>query len=217
MGIMSRLKRMPHLIHYCASKTLKGETDDLVYFAYMRLNKVDLSLVKQHEINIPIERANWSSSTGGPSLERVFNEFRIMPNDAIIDIGCGKGGAIITLAKYPFEKIAGVELSPILLKIAQDNFKKLEIFNIYLHCCDASDFLELDEYNYIYMANPFPCSVMKEVVSNISDSLVRTPRRMTIIYKYPVCHSQIIESSLFKHIAVFGPYNHRFFIYEHDV
>ncbi len=41
------------------------------------------------------------------SLQRVVKRLPITSNDAILDVGCGKGGAFVTFSKYPFWKLGG--------------------------------------------------------------------------------------------------------------
>jgi 16S rRNA G966 N2-methylase RsmD len=191
-----------------------GELMDLLWLIRLSLRDVDLSLVTPEGMGLSEERSYGQSCSGGPYLERILNKIHITSNDSIIDLGSGKGGAIITLSRFPFKRIAGVEISSEMVKVAQQNFEKLEIENITLFCCDAGKFSELDKYNYIYMSNPFPSRVMEEVMTNIAESLFRNPREMTIIYKIPTCHDIIMKSSLFKHNISFKHGKHSFFIYK---
>ena len=44
-----------------------------------------------------------------------------------VDLGCGKGRAMIVASEFPFRSITGVELSPRLAKIASRNMAKVEL------------------------------------------------------------------------------------------
>lgn len=167
------------------------------------IHNIDLRDVEAENLGLTRERSMNAENSGGPTLKSILNALKITPDDAIIDLGSGKGGVLITLAEYPFKKIAGLDISPVVLKVAQDNLAKLGIANVTLHCGDAGDFSNLDEFNYIYMFNPFPCKVMEEVMVNVSKSLIRSPRDMTILYKNPICHETIIKDSLFKYMIAF--------------
>jgi SAM-dependent methyltransferase len=198
------INRVCHLLCIGGTSILNGNYKDIIYYIDTKVHKIDLSPVSLEELKLPLERANGSSSSGGASLEHVLDPLKITSHDAIVDLGCGKGGAIITLAKYPFRLIAGVEISSDLVKIAQNNFLKLKISDVVLHCCDAGKFVELDEFNYIYMNNPFPCDVVEEVMINVSNSLMRNPRDLTMIYRWPICRKEVMESSLFEEIDDFS-------------
>src|ERR1700692_2548155 len=45
-----------------------------------------------------------------------------------VDLGCGKGRAMIVASEFPFRSISGVELSPSLAKIARQNMDRVERF-----------------------------------------------------------------------------------------
>jgi SAM-dependent methyltransferase len=159
--------------------------------------QIDLKNVCVDELKLPVERSYDYADSGGAALERLLNHLEITPQDSIIDFGCGKGGALITLAKYPFSKITGVELSAKLVAIARKNLGKLRLDNVTIELADATEFADLDGYNYFYFFNPFPCRVMKTVIGNISQSLSRKPRKVTIIYLNPECHDVVVADSPF--------------------
>ena len=50
---------------------------------------------------------------------------RITHDDAIIDIGCGKGKMIYFFSKFPFGRIDGLEYSRDVADIAEKNIRKL--------------------------------------------------------------------------------------------
>jgi len=118
--------------------------------------------------------------------------------DAVLDIGCGKGGAMITLAQFAFERVDGLEISPKLAHIARLNIRRLDIPNAAVFCADAADFTDIDPYTYIYMYNPFPEIVMRRVLDNILLSLKRRQRLLTMIYKNPVFDSLVLCSGFHK-------------------
>lgn len=159
---------------------------------------IDLKYVSAKDLKLDPQRAKDSSSSGIICLRKVLNSLHIHAGDKIIDFGSGKGGALITMSKYPFSKIAGVELSPEIHQICQRNVLKLKINNIDLYCCDAASFKDIDEYNYIYFYNPFHANVMKDVVINIKNSFESKPREITIIYNCPVYHDEFIKNGFYK-------------------
>jgi len=153
------------------------------------------------------------ANSGGPLLEEVLKSLPIRETDAAIDLGCGKGGAILTMAKYPFCRVDGVDLSEPVIRIAQNNLRRMRISKATIYPADASSFRDLDRYNYVYLYHPFPAVVMADVMRNIVDSLKRTPRKMTLIYRNPVFHSLVLEWGCRK-IADFPGPEHPTFVYE---
>ncbi len=104
-----------------------------------------------------------------------------------------------------------------MLRIAQQNLHKMRITNVDLHQASAEAFESLDEYNYLYLYNPFPCVVMDSVMRSLVASLDRKPRRFRIIYLNPVCSETILGSGHFVKIKEFRASRPRplpFFVYE---
>jgi SAM-dependent methyltransferase len=159
------------------------------------------------------ERTHYYADSGGLEFDKIMANFNISPNDAIVDFGCGKGGILISLSKYPFWKITGVEIAPDLVAIAKDNIKKLKIKNVGIECCDAAEFNQLNEYNYFYFFDPFPCVVMREVMNNIEKSILEQPRKVTIVYLNPYCHDLIESSCDFIKTRELAHFEHKCFIY----
>ena len=170
----------------------------LPYKAKMRLLGIDLSLVNVDHIALSHERSHMHSDSGGPDLKRLLDMLPIERSDAVIDMGCGKGGAMLTLAKYPFARIDGVEISESLTRIARRNIERLKIANAHIFCSDAADFSDLDRYTHVYMCNPFPEPVMRCVLSNINDSLLRRDRTLTLIYRNPIFNGLLLEYGFAK-------------------
>jgi SAM-dependent methyltransferase len=143
------------------------------------------------------------STSGKRFLEQAVKRLPITSDDAILDFGCGKGGALVTFSKYPFRKLGGVELSSKLYTIAQNNMARLKITHVELFCCDAAEFTALDDYTYLYFFSPFSSAVMEPVMRNVIASLQSRPRKLTIIYNNPVCHDTILKTGVFVKTAEF--------------
>lgn len=131
-------------------------------------------------------------------MKRILDGLPITQQDAMLDLGCGKGYMLKYFSGYPFKKVGGVELSERLCEVANQNIRKLKMEKCVVYCSDAADFVEYDEYTYLYIFDSFPAPVMKKVMENIKESLYRRARKITVIYKSPVCHDAIIKSGLFE-------------------
>ncbi|MBD1397723.1 methyltransferase domain-containing protein [Pontibacter sp. JH31] len=142
-----------------------------------------------------------SEPSGNVFLGRILKDLKIGKNDSIIDIGCGKGSALRYMMKFPFARIAGLEISALLSSIAQQNFEKLKAKHITIYVGDATTFDNLDDFNYIYFYNPFPGQIMEKFIRNLKASIEINPRKVTIIYDYPTCHQEIIASGIFKTVS----------------
>lgn len=128
----------------------------------------------------------------------LLSDLCIRPEDAIIDIGCGKGSAMRTMLKFPFSRIDGVELSGRIAAIAQVNFRRVSANRVMIYIDDASQFSDYDAYNIVYLYNPFPDSIMVKVVAAFIDSVHRAERELLIIYNNPICHDLIADQGVFS-------------------
>jgi SAM-dependent methyltransferase len=206
---LTPLKRIIRLIR----RVIGGDGKQVLYDVYLKLRNIDVGEVSNETIGISRDIGSRHQTSGGPYLDFVLKNLPINQNDSIIDIGCGKGGALITLTQYPFQSVDGLDMSDMLISIAKSNLKKLQITKVKFFQCNAATFTDLDNYTYIYMYNPFPCTIMKEVMSNIKKSIKKHPREVTIIYMNPVCHD-VICCSEFAVVRKFNQFVFPFWIYK---
>jgi SAM-dependent methyltransferase len=109
---------------------------------------------------------------------------------AFIDLGAGKGRALLLASRFPFSNVIGVELSPTLHEIARRNIALYGGDSPRCHqvrsvCADAASFELPLENLVIYLFNPFDEVVMSEVAANVSASLKKKPRQIYILYLKP--------------------------------
>lgn len=163
---------------------------------------VDLSMVTLDELGLDPAGARDYSNSGGPRLERILQAMNIPSGARVIDVGCGKGGAMITLARY-FSRVDGLELSARLIPIARENLRRMGAANrTDVFPGDAAEFTDFDRYTHIYFSNPFPGAVMRRVLEHVLESLERRPRELTIIYWLPV-DAALLEEMGFRKVREF--------------
>jgi len=191
----------------------KGDWREFYIRTLIVLGCLDLKTTTVDDLDLSPERSHSYSDSGRDDLQKVLTGLDIQEGDAVVDFGCGKGGALITLAAYPFSKITGVEISKDLAEIASKNLARLKISHVEVICCDATEFHALDDYNYVYMFNPFPCTVLRSVMENITLSLQARKRKITIIYLNPACHDTIIAQGVFHKVKEVEHSSHKFYLY----
>lgn len=167
-------------------------------------SRLDLTHVTVEDLGLSPEIANRYDHSGGPDLELVLNELRFGRRDAILDVGAGKGGALLTFYKYSPRRLAGVELSQELVDIARGNFRSFHVRGIEYFCGDAAEFEEYGSFNYLYMFNPFPAPTMRRVMAVLDDALrVHEYEKVTLIYRNPVCHEEVVASGSFSLVKTY--------------
>jgi predicted RNA methylase len=210
MAVSEVLQRVFHYVR-------NGRLDYLMYAVWVRWRGLDFGPVSLKELGFSYDNSEHHSASGGVFLRDALRQLEIPPGSRAIDLGCGKGSAVCTLAGFPFEEVAGVELSPDLARIAEQNARKLAIDNAPFYVSDAADFQDLDRFTHIYMFNPFPASVMEAVMRNLAASLARAQRTITLIYFFPVCHDTIWSSGLFQRtVEVDVKFTHPYRVYVHQ-
>ena len=188
----------------------RGDWRELLIRLRIFIGQVDL---KNDLSEAVTDRTHYYADSGGIEFDSLMSYFNITPEDAIVDFGCGKGGVLISLAKYPFAKVTGVEISLELADIARNNIRVLALRKVGIECCDAAEFKDLDAFNYFYFFDPFPCVVMRDVLKNIEGSIRKVPRKVTIIYLNPFCHDLLDASELFRKTRELPHFAHKCYVY----
>jgi len=123
-----------------------------------------------------------------------------------IDIGSGKGRALLLACELHSHRIIGIELLPELNEIARANVRKFaESHNVHTtvetFCGDATEFAFPPEPLVVFLFNPLPESELKHVIANLEDSLRQHPREAYVVYANPVWEEIITRNSLFIKIG----------------
>jgi hypothetical protein len=104
-----------------------------------------------------------------------------------VDIGCGKGKVLLSAMVLPFKRIFGVEFSPYLCRVAEQNLASAKFFNrkcssITIVCADAVQYPIPEEPTVFFFANPFSYEIMELVLGNIVSSYLNSPRRIFLLF-----------------------------------
>jgi SAM-dependent methyltransferase len=135
--------------------------------------------------------------------EQTYIEFE---DFTFIDLGSGKGRALLMASQYPFSRIIGVELLPSLNEIARKNLadyksdsqKCLALESI---CADATSFPLPEGPILIYLFNPFPEAGLRRALENLGQSLEKSPRAAYVLYHNPQLEQIFVESARFQKIV----------------
>ncbi len=104
-----------------------------------------------------------------------------------IDVGAGMGRAMLLAAEYPFRKVIGIELNPILTKIAQSNLQIWQAAGrarvpIQLVCGDAADARFPNGPCLVFLFNPFGAAVMRRLLKRLAVGFADRPGQLDILY-----------------------------------
>lgn len=134
------------------------------------------------------------------SLNIDFREF------TFIDVGSGKGRALLLAGDYPFRRILGIELLPALHHIAQQNIRKYKsdsqrCFAIEALCGDAREFTFPPEPTVLYLFNPLPEAGLVEMLRNLEASLRQHPRQVYVLYHNPLLEPLLAKRGWLRKLA----------------
>lgn len=112
-------------------------------------------------------------------------------NGTFLDLGCGKGRALLVASEWPFRAIVGVELSPALAAIARRNAARMSALHpgrtaIQVVVGDASAFPLPPGDLVIFLYHPFGAELVARVVDTLEAALAAEPRQLYVIYYNPV-------------------------------
>jgi hypothetical protein len=178
----------------------------VIYRLEWRLRGLDFGTVDHRQLGLDPTRASFHKDGGGPQLRRLLSRLEISGTDTALDLGSGKGGAMATLARYPFQRVDGVEISSALVEVARSNLTKLGLWQCRVFRGDAGTFRDLDDYTVIFLFHPFSEAVFAQVLSNLDASLHQTPRLLRLIYINPDPVEELILRRGFKKQIDYRPY-----------
>jgi SAM-dependent methyltransferase len=118
----------------------------------------------------------------------LFNIGEDLGRFSFVDFGSGKGRVLLVASHYPFREVVGVEFSPALHEIAEDNIRKYQsparrCQNVRSVCADAATF-PLPEHNCVlYFNNPFAEPVFARVLGNVQAAHERSHRKLYVLYQ----------------------------------
>ncbi len=152
-----------------------------------------------------VKTENWAYSYNyEPVATKLFHESMSKIDTDLgqfifLDLGSGKGKALMLAAEYPFRKIIGVEFSSQLHNIAKENITKFKIKNsnnFQLIHEDASIYRFPQENIILFLYNPFDGIVLEQVLKKIENHITRTSKDIYIVYHYPI-NSEIFDQNEF--------------------
>lgn len=167
------------------------------------------------EAGIPAERRRFATMYL-PSLDEDLGAMlaalawpaALVQEATFVDIGSGKGRVVLLAAMRRFREVMGVELSPVLHRIAQRNLEIVResgalISPTRLTLGDATELAVPQGPLVAYLYHPFRESIAAIVIDRIVSSLAASPRPAAILYGHPTLQ-QPIDPAVFSRGGVFG-------------
>jgi hypothetical protein len=179
-----------------------------------RLRYGDIDYDFDHRVN-----TTWAAPSLRVRLREIFTRGKYQPSEpqlfqaildrlgidykrfTFIDLGSGKGRTLLMASDFPFHKVIGAEIIPELHAVAVENIARYKsdqqkCFALSTWLGDARQFSFPSEPMVLYLFNPFPADILREVLSRLQDSLRKIPRETYVIY-HNLIHDDVFQSAGF--------------------
>jgi SAM-dependent methyltransferase len=132
------------------------------------------------------------------SVRRALKDLAPAPSDVFVDLGSGKGKALLIAGRLPYSRVIGVEIDDELSEHARQNIRqarsRLCAQDVKSVTASVLDWPIPDEASVIFMFNPFIGQTFRAVVDRIIESYDRRPRTLHIVYLYPWEHDWLLST-----------------------
>lgn len=161
-----------------------------------------------------VEQITGYQSVNERHLRKVLETLLLPQGSTFVDVGCGKGKALLIAAEYPFIKRAvGIELAGSLCRIAEGNVARLKERQrlqkpVSVIEGDAVGADYTNGENIFFMNNPFDARLMRDFSNNVLRSAEQANRDSWILYYNPVHHDVLVSQGRFevvREFRFFGP------------
>jgi SAM-dependent methyltransferase len=115
---------------------------------------------------------------------------------SFVDLGCGKGRALVAAAQRPYGRVIGVEFAAELAagaRAALAEAEPLQAGHIEVHEGDAAGFVMPPTPIVLFLFNPFGSPVIEQVAWRLSASYRNLPRPIVVAYLNPE-HAQVFDT-----------------------
>lgn len=104
-----------------------------------------------------------------------------------IDAGAGMGRAMLLAAESPFRTVIGIELNPILMRVAQRNVETWRaagraLASMRVVCGDVVDARIPKGPCLVFLFNPFGASVMRRLLKRLTVAFANRPGQLDLLY-----------------------------------
>jgi len=102
---------------------------------------------------------------------------------AFVDLGCGKGRALLVAAEFAFAEVLGVEIAPALAESARRNTQRDERISVVTG--DARRVVYPERALVVFLYHPFLKPAVRQALRNLKRQLRVHPRAAWVLYANP--------------------------------
>jgi SAM-dependent methyltransferase len=185
-------------------KRIYNEIEQRVFDRYMG-GVSTIGVVRTSVDTFAIGSENWPyNGCVWPALSSVLKDVlrgygkNRTQHSTFVDLGSGKGKALLIAGRFPFSRVVGVEIDSGLAEAARRNIdragKRLRADSVESVTASAVSWQVPDDTSVVFMYNPFFGQTFYDAMANVFDSYDRNPRDMHIVYTFPWEHEWLLST-----------------------
>jgi hypothetical protein len=135
-----------------------------------------------------------------PALPFVLKD--LSHDGTFVDLGSGKGKALLIAGMHPYTRVVGVEIDNGLSMVARRNIERFRHRHragiIESVTASVADWKVPDDACIIFMHNPFFGETFRNAMANVFASYDRNPRELHVVYMFPWEHEWLLSTGRVK-------------------
>ena len=130
------------------------------------------------------------------------------PDDVFVDIGCGKGQAVVVASELPFGRVLGVDIAEELCAVARQNVEQEKVRShqrareVEIVHADAVEWPIPDDLTIAFLYCPFLGEHFDRFIERLVESYDSNPRPLRILYSLPWLHNKLLATGRFAVVDV---------------
>lgn len=132
----------------------------------------------------------WYQGAQWPAVSFALRDLKPTSSDVFVDLGSGKGKALLMAARLPYRRVVGVEIDGELVESAQNNLardrRRSRAGSVEMEVADILDWPIPDDATTIFMFNPFFGETFHAALEKVFDSYEPESERPARRLRIPV-------------------------------
>jgi trans-aconitate methyltransferase len=125
------------------------------------------------------------------TIRPILKHLELGPGDVFVDVGSGKGRVLCCAARYPVDRVVGVDISPAFCEEARENTDRMRgrRARVEVHAAPARD-LDYSDASVLFLFDPFGAATLAPLLEKIAAERTRDIR---IAYANPT-HREVFDA-----------------------
>jgi SAM-dependent methyltransferase len=98
----------------------------------------------------------------------VLDHLALGPSDVFVDVGCGKGRVLCCAARYPVERVVGVDLCEPLCEVARENARRMRGRRAAISVeATVADVFDYSAATVLFLFDPFGAATLEPLLEDV--------------------------------------------------